>query len=132
MSKAPDVLELIILDLIDSRLEAGEKIFMYSSGNLRGKLMSAHYLEEVLPSNTYLDQRPLDQQMEPCIQFIFIPRSRAGTITDPATFNFTRKPDRFNMPTRLADQAIFFQRLQSGGGWSLCGSWGLSINTSFK
>jgi len=126
MSQAPDELELIALTLIQSRLDRGDKIFVFSAGNLRGKLTFAQYLE-CLPSATYLSGRgTLESQMEHCVQLTYIPRPRShDQVKDPLKFNFTRKPVLFNIPTRLINSALFLQKLEDG-------VWMLNMNTSVK
>lgn len=127
MSQTPDELELIVLTLIQSRIARGEQLFMFSAGNLRGKLVSAECID-CLPSSTYLPAGTAFGQgkIEPCVQFWYIPRPRShDKVKDPLKFNFTRKPINFNVPTRLVNSAVFLQKIEDG-------MWMINMNTAIK
>jgi hypothetical protein len=119
-------IDLIALDLINSRLTRGDMVFVFTTGNFRGKLVSATYLEDALPSPTYLLNHSLDSQIEPCIQLTYAPAPRSrDRVKDPATFNFTRNPVFFNIPARFFESAITLHQLRAG-------QWMLAIDTSVK
>ncbi len=128
MSQRPEHLdlELLPLDLINARLAKGEPMLIFSAGNLRGKLVSAQYLE-CLPSPTFIPgwKGPGDGKVEPCVQLFYIPRPRDRTkVTDPRSFNFTRKPVLFNIPVRILHSVLFLHKVED--------MWMVNLVTSVK
>lgn len=127
MSQAPDDLELIAYTLINARLARGDQVFVFTYGQLRGKLHTVTYLEKCLPASTYLSSSAnLEMQMEPCLQLSYTPGPRTREkVKDPTTFNFTRKAVLFNVPVRLVNSALFLQKLEEG-------VWFVNVNTKVK
>jgi hypothetical protein len=129
MSQTPDALDLIVLTLIEARLARGDDIFIFTTGNLRGKLVSATYLESALPSQTYLPPNAASDPsafVEPVVHIRYIPRPRGhDNVKDPLKFKSTRKPVIFNIPTRLVNSALFLQKLADK-------VWMLNVVTSVK
>lgn len=107
MSQEHNALDLIALTLIESRLNKGDEIFVFSAGNLRGKLMSVNS-GNCVPSATYRGGKgKSDEQIEHCARITYIPRPRdREKVQDPSGFKFTRKPVDFDIPTRLASDAL--------------------------
>jgi len=119
-------LELFALRLIRTRLEREERVFVFSAGNLRGKLVSIEHLDSALPAATYQDCRSTDQQMEPCVQLTYAPRPKdPGKVTDPTKFKFTRKPVLFNIPVRVVSGSLLLKKLYEN-------VWMVNVQTSAR
>ena len=118
-------LELFALKLIRTRLERDEFVFVFSAGNLRGKLVSIEHLASAQPAATYQSGRPTEQ-MEPCVQLTYIPRPKdPGKVTDPTKFKFTRKPVLFNIPVRVVSGSLLLKKLYEN-------VWMMTVRTSAK
>lgn len=121
MTQRPDDLELIVLDLIEPLLAAQVEIFIFASGELRGRLKTATYLPRAVAASTFLRGKPTDPKPEACISLVYIPRQK-----DPkAKTKFTRKPVIFNVPVELVPDVIFLQKLDDK-------KWMINMNTSTK
>lgn len=125
MTKQPQDLELIVLDLIHVRLERKEQLFVFSSGALRGKLQEATY-RECIPSSTFIAGRAsYDTKPEPCLSLTYIPGPRDSGRVKDLDFDFTRKPVTFNIPVECVPNCVFLQKIEDG-------VWMLNINTKAK
>lgn len=123
MNTDPEDFELIVLTLIKSRLERGEDIFVFTAGFMRGKLQSVEYLTAV-PSSTYLGGNTYNPPAEPCLQITYIPGPR-NPKPDAEQKKFTRKPQSFNMPARVASNSLFLQKVEER-------VWMLNVTTKVK
>jgi hypothetical protein len=117
--------DFIILDLIAARHAAGEEVFVFTSGNLRGKLIKLRFLDKAIPAPTYLKVHPKKAEPEPCIAVLLTPRPAVIGDKDPLSVFSTRKTQTYCIPARVAIDAMFLQKLEAG-------KWMLNINTSIK
>ena len=129
MNERPDDmdLELIALDLITSRLERGDEIFVFSSSKLRGKLITARFLQDALPSQTYLPATRTylpatwHNLQEPCVVLTYTPTPKDDTKKP----TFKRVIQTFTIPVRILSSAVHLQKLDDA-------QWMLNIDTSVK
>lgn len=120
--------ELLTVTLINKVLARGNSIFIFTSGVLRGKLITAE-TANVVPSPTFLrDVRwSLESPMETCAILTFSPSPRSPSkMKDPRTFKFTRKPQVFKLPERVLNAQGFHLTRIDGDAWML------NIVSSFK
>lgn len=117
-----EVSELLSVSLINKVMEKGNTIFVFASGAMRGKLISAKTASAV-PSQTYLkdvrwsfDKPPI----ETCAALTFIPSpQKPDKVKDPRTFKFTRQPQTFWIPERaLVAKCLHLTRVE-GDTWML-------------
>lgn len=124
-----DVNELLSVSLINKVMAKGNTIFIFTSGVLRGKLISATTTSTV-PSPTYLkgaSQHWTKLKPETCAVLRFAPGPKdPGKVKDPLTFSFTRKPQTFRLPERVLNSKGFHLTRIDGSAWML------NIVSSFK
>jgi hypothetical protein len=121
MHQTPDDLGLIGLTLINNRLTKDEDIFVFASGMMRGKLTSAEYFANILPSQTYLPSNynaiAASSFMEPCVQLIFVPTPRnpeqLKKVEKLKAWKGSRKPQIFNIPVRVFPKAVFLKKVDN-------------------
>ena len=115
-------LELMPVRLAQKKLEAGERLFLYASGRLRGVVEIIATIN-ALPSATY---RKSDDTVD-CVQLWFKPCSKAAAgdpTVDPRRLAFTRKSQLFNIPVTEIPGSFFIKKIED--------AWMINIDTSKK
>lgn len=116
-----NTLTSLVVDLINKPLERGDEVFVFSAGNLRGKLHSAA-ITLALPSETYRPGRKhWTDSLEQCLVLTYVPRSRQPKEKQ----TWTRKPTTFHIPLWAIHKGVFLKKI-------IDGQWMLNINTSIE
>jgi hypothetical protein len=109
----------LVVDLINRPLERGDEVFVFSSGNLRGKLHNAA-ITLSFPAETYRRSAwGWSDSPENCLVLTFVPRSRQPKEKQ----TWTRKPTTFSIPMWAIHKCVHLKKIVDG-------QWMLNISTN--